>query len=57
MALINPLRDVILMSPLEWDAWDEVLKTKVKSNDLWGYIDPSICHNVERHGTVQEFTH
>ena len=29
------------MSPLEWDAWDEVLKTKAKSNNLWTHIDPS----------------
>ena len=42
MALINPLRDVILISPLDWDAWDKILKTKAKSNNLWGYIDPSI---------------
>ena len=41
MALINPLRDIILISPSEWDAWDEVLRTKAKSNDLWGYINPS----------------
>ena len=34
MALINPLRDVILTSPLEWDAWDEIFKTKAKSSDL-----------------------
>ena len=40
MALINPLRDIILISPLEWDAWDNELKTKAKSNDLWAYIDP-----------------
>ena len=42
MALINPLRDITLISPLEWDAWDEVLKIKAKSNDLWAYISPSI---------------
>ena len=41
MALINPLRDVILMSPLKWDAWNEVLRTKAKSSDLWAHIDPS----------------
>ena len=41
MASINLLRDITLISPLEWDAWDEVLKTKAKSNDLWAYIDPS----------------
>ena len=42
MALINPLRDIILMSPLEWDAWDEEFRIKVKSSDLWAYIDLSI---------------
>ena len=42
MALINLLRDVVLISFLEWDAWDEVFRTKAKSNDLWGYIDLSI---------------
>ena len=40
MALINPLRDIILISPLEWDAWDDEFRTKAKSNDLWAYIDP-----------------
>ena len=42
MALINPLRDIILISPLEWDAWDNELRTKAKSSDLWAYIDPII---------------
>ena len=42
MALINPLRDVILTSPLEWDAWDDELRIKAKSNDLWAYINPII---------------
>ena len=41
MALINPLKDVTLISPLEWDAWDEELRTKAKSSDLWAYINPS----------------
>ena len=41
MALINPLRDVTLISPLEWDAWDKELRTKAKSSDLWAYINPS----------------
>ena len=41
MASTNPLRDVVLTSSLEWDAWDEVLRTKAKSSDLWAYIDPS----------------
>ena len=41
MALINPLRDVTLISPLKWDAWDKEFKTKAKSSDLWAYIDPS----------------
>ena len=41
MDLINPLRDVILISLLEWDAWDEVFRIKAKSNDLWTYINPS----------------
>ena len=40
MALINPLRDITLTSPLKWDAWDDELKTKVNSNDLWAYINP-----------------
>ena len=40
MALINPLRDITLMSPLEWDAWDDKLRTKAKSNDLWAHINP-----------------
>ena len=34
MALINPVRDITLISPLKWDAWDKELKTKAKSNDL-----------------------
>ena len=34
MALIDPLKDIILISLLEWDAWDEEFRTKVKSNDL-----------------------
>ena len=34
MALINPLRDITLTSPSEWDAWDKEFKTKAKSNDL-----------------------
>ena len=42
MALINPLRDIILISPLEWDAWDNELRTKANSNDLWAHIDPII---------------
>ena len=42
MALINPLRDIILISPLKWDAWDEEFRTKVKNSHLWIYIDPII---------------
>ena len=42
MALINPLRNITLMSLLKWDAWDNKLRTKVKSNNLWAYIDLSI---------------
>ena len=42
MALINPLRDIILTSPLKWDAWDNEFKTKANNNDLWAYIDPII---------------
>ena len=42
MALINLLRNIVLISSLKWDVWDEVLKTKAKSNDLWRHIDPSI---------------
>ena len=42
MTLINPLRDVILMSPLEWDAWDDEFRIKAKSSDLWAHIDPII---------------
>ena len=34
MTLINPLRDIILMSLLEYDAWDEEIKIKAKSSDL-----------------------
>ena len=41
MALINPLRDVTLTSPLEWDAWDDELRTKAKSSDLWAHINPT----------------
>ena len=41
MASINPLRDIILMSPSEWDAWDNELRTKANSNDLWAYVDPT----------------
>ena len=39
MGSINPLKDIILMSPLEWDAWDDELRTKVNNNNLWAYID------------------
>ena len=42
MALINPLRGITLMSFSKWDAWDEVLKTKAKNHNLWGYINLSI---------------
>ena len=41
MALINPLRDIILTFPLKWNAWDKELRTKAKSNNLWAHIDPS----------------
>ena len=41
MALINLLKDITLISLLEWDAWDKVLKIKAKSSDLWAHIDPS----------------
>ena len=39
MALTNPLRDITLISPLEWDAWDNKFRTKANSNDLWVHID------------------
>ena len=42
MALINPLRNITLTSLLEWDAWDDELRTKANSNDLWAHIDPII---------------
>ena len=42
MAFINPLRDIILTSFLEWDAWDDKLRIKAKSGDLWAHIDPII---------------
>ena len=41
MALINLLRDITLISFLEWEAWDKVLKIKAKRSNLWGYINPS----------------
>ena len=41
MALINPLRDIILIFLLEWDAWDKEFRIKAKSSDLWVHIDPS----------------
>ena len=41
MALIKPPRDIIFISPLKWDAWDKVLRTKAKSSNLWAYINPS----------------
>ena len=34
MVLINPLKDIILIFLLEWDAWDNKFKTKVKSSNL-----------------------
>ena len=40
MAFINPLKDITLTSPSEWDAWDNKLKTKANSNNLWAHIDP-----------------
>ena len=42
MALINPLRNITLMSLLEWDAWDDKFRTKANSSDLWAHIDPII---------------
>ena len=42
MALINPLKDVTLISLLKWDAWDKEFRTKAKSNDLWAHINPTI---------------
>ena len=42
MALINPLKDITLTSLLKWDTWDNKFKTKVKSSDLWAYINPII---------------
>ena len=39
MAFTNPLRDIILISPLKWDAWDDKFKTKANSNDLWAHIN------------------
>ena len=42
MASINPLRDIILISPSEWDTWDNELRTKANSNNLWAHIDPII---------------
>ena len=32
---------IILISPLDWEIWDEVFKYKAKVNDLWAYIDPN----------------
>ena len=34
MALINPLRDIILISLLKWDTWDNKCRTKAKNSDL-----------------------
>ena len=34
MALTNPLRDITLISPLKWDAWDNKFRTKANSSDL-----------------------
>ena len=34
MALINPLRDIILISFLKWDAWDDEFRTKANNNNL-----------------------
>ena len=42
MALINPLRDITLISPLKWNAWDNKLKTKANNSNLWAHIDPII---------------
>ena len=42
MALTNPLKDITLISPLKWDAWDDELRTKANNSDLWAYIDPII---------------
>ena len=42
MALINPLRDIILMSFLEWDTWDNKFRIKANSSNLWAYINPII---------------
>ena len=40
MALINPLKDITLISLLKWDAWDNKLRTKAKNNNLWAHINP-----------------
>ena len=34
MALINPLRDITLISLLKWDAWDNKFKIKANNNNL-----------------------
>ena len=40
MAFTNPLRDIILIFLLKWDTWDNKLRIKAKSSDLWAHIDP-----------------
>ena len=41
MASSDPIREVALTSPSDWDAWDEMFRTKAQINDLWAHIDPS----------------
>ena len=36
------MREVVLISPSDWDIWDEIFKTKAQINDLWAHIDPNI---------------
>ena len=34
ITLTNPLKDITLIFPLKWDAWDKEFKIKIKSNNL-----------------------
>ena len=42
MASNNPVKEVVLTSPLDWDIQDEIFKIKAQINDLQAYINLNI---------------
>ena len=41
MAPSDPMKEVVLISPSDWDVWDEMFRTKAQINNLWAHIDPN----------------